>query len=109
MKKLVMIAILGAAIAGLAKMMMAKKAAWSGMTEPEAREKLESRLPDKIPTEKRQEVADQIVSKMRDRGMIAESGPAEAAEAATSGNGSAVGETLDADSGEEAEAREQSS
>ncbi len=43
---------------------------WHGLTESEARSKLDAKLPDKIPSDKRSALADMVVGKMRDRGVI---------------------------------------
>lgn len=81
MKRLIGIAIVAGIAGAVAKMLKAKKAEWSGMTEPQVREKLDTRLPSRMPDDKRQAVADQIVSKMRDQGLIEEEAEAK------SGNG----------------------
>ncbi|MCH8900406.1 MAG: hypothetical protein IH942_07965 [Acidobacteria bacterium] len=70
MKKLVMLALIVGAIAVLAKLVAAEKARWQGLTESEVRDKLESRLPKRVPGEKRAEIADKVVSKMRERGAL---------------------------------------
>ncbi len=70
MKKLVKLALIVGAIAFGAKLVAAKKAAWHGLTEAEVREKLESRLPKRVPDEKRAAVADKVVSKMKERGAL---------------------------------------
>ncbi len=72
MKKLVKLALLVGAIWVAAKLVAAKKAAWHGLTEAEVRDKLESRLPKRVPDEKRAVVADKVVSKMRERGALRE-------------------------------------
>ena len=65
----------------------AKKAAsgreseWRGLTESEARSKLDAKLPDRIPEEKRSQISDKVVAKMRDRGIIVEDADGESAEA----------------------------
>ncbi len=41
-----------------------------GLTESEVRDKLNSRLPDRVPDEKRAAVADAVVSKMRAKGVL---------------------------------------
>lgn len=57
---------------------VAKKAAsrreseWHGLTETEARSKLEAKLPGKIPEEKRSQITDKVVAKMLERGIIVE-------------------------------------
>lgn len=59
-----------AAVAVVAKLVASKKAAWQGLTETELREKLDSRLPDRIPEEKRAAVADKVVANMEKRGAL---------------------------------------
>lgn len=71
-KRLFKLALLVAVIAGLAKFIEAQKAAWTGLTEPELRDKLHSKLDDKMPSEKVDEVGDKIVGEMRKRGMVGE-------------------------------------
>lgn len=74
MKKLIKLGILVGGIAFAAKMVSAKKSEWEGLTEPEVRAKLESKLPDKVPSDKRDAVADKVVSKMREKGVLREDG-----------------------------------
>ena len=49
-----------------------RESQWHGLTESEARSKLDAKLPGKIPAEKRSAISDKVVSKMRDRGVISE-------------------------------------
>ena len=72
MKKLAKLAMLVGGIAFAAKLVAAKKSEWPGLTESEVREKLDSRLPDRVSDEKRAAVADKVVSKMRERGVLRE-------------------------------------
>jgi hypothetical protein len=67
---LIKLALLVGGVTVAAKLVAAKKDEWQGLTEPEVREKLESRLPDRVPEEKRAAVADKVVAKMRNRGLI---------------------------------------
>jgi len=69
-KKLVKVALIVGAIVLLAKLAATQKAKWQGLTESEMRDKLDSRLPKWIPGEKRAEIADEVVSGMREQGMI---------------------------------------
>ena len=78
MKKLLKLGLLVGGIAFAAKMVSAKKSEWQGLTEPEVRAKLDSRLPEKVPSEKRAAVADKVVSKMREKGVLREDGESEA-------------------------------
>jgi hypothetical protein len=71
-KKLVMLGLIVGAIVVLAKIVAANKAKWEGLTESEIRDKLERRLPKRMPGEKRTAVADKVVSKMRETGALLE-------------------------------------
>ena len=84
MKKILKFVLIVGGITAVAKLVSAKKAEWHGLSEAEAREKLATRLPDRIPEKKREAVADAVVSKMRDRGALRE----EEASATPSDNGS---------------------
>lgn len=75
MKKLLKLALVAGVIAGIAKLARHKKAEWEGLTEGQVREKLDSKLPDRMPEEKRSAMADKVVSKMRDRGVLTEDDP----------------------------------
>ncbi len=57
-----------------------RESEWQGLTEGEARAKLDAKLPDRIPEEKRTQISDKVVGKMRDRGIIVEDADAESAE-----------------------------
>lgn len=84
MKKLVKFGLIVGGIAFVAKLVSAKKSEWRGLTESEVRQKLDSRLPDRVPEQKRAAVADKVVSKMRTRGFLLEE---EAPSAPTDGDG----------------------
>ena len=75
MKKLIKLALLVGGVAFAAKLLEAKKAEWEGLTEPDVRAKLDARLPDKVPADKRAEIADKIVGKMREKGVLGEEAP----------------------------------
>ena len=64
-KKLLKLALIVGAIAAVSKLVTAKKAEWQGLSEAEVREKLDSQLPGKMPGEKRDAVAEKVVSKAR--------------------------------------------
>ena len=72
MKKLLKLALVIGGITAVSKMAAAKKAEWQGLTESEAREKLESRLPGEIPDDKRGMIIDKVVSKMSEKGVLGE-------------------------------------
>ena len=72
MKKLIKFAIIIGAIAAAARLVGSKKAEWEGLTEAQVRGKLDERLPDRVPDEKRAMVADKVVATMRSRGKLVE-------------------------------------
>ncbi len=43
---------------------------WHGLSEADAREKLDHRLPSQMPDERRAAVTDKIIGRMRDRGVL---------------------------------------
>lgn len=69
MKKLFRLALLGGIGFAIYKAMEEKKQ-WTGLTEDEARAKLNDRLSARVPPEKLDKVADQIVDQMRIRGVL---------------------------------------
>lgn len=77
MKKLIKLALLVGAIAMAAKIIGAKKAAWEGLTEAEVRDRIDTRMPERVPDEKRAAVADKVVATMRSKGKLAEEGAAD--------------------------------
>jgi hypothetical protein len=76
MKKLLKLAFIAVAVAFAAKLIEAKKAEWEGMAESDVRAKLDARLPEKVPAEKRSEIANKVVGMMRDQGVLREDAPA---------------------------------
>lgn len=74
MKKLLMFAVVGGVAVAAAKVIEQQKAQWQGLTEAEARRKLDAKIPDAVPSDKRTEIADKIVSGMRDKGVLADAG-----------------------------------
>ncbi len=83
MKKLIKLAMVIGAVAVAARLAGAKRAEWEGLTELQVRGKLDSRIPDRVPEDKRTAVADKVVAKMRSHGKLVEDetsdgdGPAE--------------------------------
>jgi hypothetical protein len=75
MKKLLKLALVVGGIAAVAKVVTAKKAEWQGLPEASVRAKLDERLPGKMPADKRAEIADKVVEKMREKGVLAEDAP----------------------------------
>jgi hypothetical protein len=49
---------------------MARESEWEGLTESEARGKLDAKLPDRMPEEKRALISDKLVAKMGDKGIL---------------------------------------
>lgn len=69
MKKLFRLALLAAIGLGIYKALEEKKA-WQGLTEDEARAKLNDKLSPRVPAEKLDKVTDQIVDQMKARGVL---------------------------------------
>ena len=84
-KTLILILLLFVVIAAAAKKSRAPGASeWQGLTESEARSKLDAKLPDRIPADKRGAISDKVVGKMRARGVLVEdAGDAEVADEAS--------------------------
>ena len=70
MKKLILLVIVVGIIAAVAKLAHAKKAEWHGLTESQVRVKLNTKLGDRLPEDKKSKVEDAIVNKMRARGAL---------------------------------------
>ena len=70
MKKLLLAAIMIGIIAMAMKKAKMDREDWHGLSEHEARDRLEERLPNKIPDDRREHIKDTIVTKMRDRGVL---------------------------------------
>lgn len=72
-KRLILLVLLVVVIAACAKKAKShRRSEWHGLTESEARSKLDAKLPGKIPAEKRSAISDRVIAKMRDRGVISE-------------------------------------
>lgn len=70
MKKLVKLALIGALVGGIVKFVTSTKKDFEGLTETQARIKLDSKLPAKMPADKRAEVTDKVVAAMKDKGVL---------------------------------------
>ena len=77
MKKLFKLGIFAAMVGGIVKLVSTQKAEWQGLTEPEVRDKLHTKLDTKMPSEKVDELGDKAVEWMRDRGVLGEETPGE--------------------------------
>lgn len=74
MKGLLKLALLAGGVAVVVKYLQDQRAEWEGLTEPEVREKLATKFGDRVPTEAQGQISDAVVTKMRERGMLDESG-----------------------------------
>lgn len=72
MKKLFKLLIFAALIFGILKALQDQMSKWQGMTETQLRDKLHSKLDDKMPPEQVDQIADKAVDAMRQKGMIAD-------------------------------------
>ena len=72
MKKLLFLAALIGLIVAASRKAQVDREQWEGLTEDEVRSRLDQRLPNQIPGEKRQMITDKIVTKMKDRGTISD-------------------------------------
>ena len=70
MKKFVKLVLIVGGVTLVAKLVTAKKSEWRGLTESDVREKLDSGLAGRVPDEKRAAIADKVVSKLRERGVL---------------------------------------
>lgn len=75
-KRLTLLTLLIAGVAALAtcgkKASAKRQREWHGLTEREARAKLDDKLPGMIPADKREAMTDKLVAKMRDRGVLSD-------------------------------------
>lgn len=70
MRKLLKVGLIAGIAVGITKLVGLKKE-WSGLTEPEARAKLDGMLAGKVEDEaKRREFADKVIDNMRHRGLL---------------------------------------
>ncbi len=74
MKKLIMLIVVAAVIGAIAKLVQEKKAEWYGLTESEVRSKLDAKMKDRMPADKKAHVQDAIINKMRSRGVLRDEG-----------------------------------
>lgn len=72
MKKILILAVVVGVVAVVAKCVAATKSGWQGMSETEVRDKIDANMPAKVPAEKRTAMADKVVAKMRDKGVLLE-------------------------------------
>lgn len=77
MKRLIKLALVIGAVSAASRMIRAKRAEWDGLTESQVRDKIEDRMPQRVPADKRTAVADTVVAKMRSRGRLGHDDPAD--------------------------------
>lgn len=65
MGKLIRLGIAAGAVAFVVRLIASQKREWQGLTETELRERLQTRIPDRVPEEKRAEIIDTVVAKLR--------------------------------------------
>jgi hypothetical protein len=76
MRKLFKLALFAGVIVGIGKLATTMKE-WQGLSEAQVRDRLDTKLAGKVDDPgKRTEIADKVVSKMRERGMLREDAPA---------------------------------
>ena len=72
MKRLFKLLVFAGIVTAAYKFIAAQKAEWQGLTESEVRAKLEHKLSDRVPEEKLGQIQDNVVTKMREMGKLAE-------------------------------------
>ena len=77
-RTLIKFAILAGMVSMAVRFVSAKKQEYMGLTESEARQKFEEKLGSKIGEEKAAEVADQVIPKLKEKGVIVDDPIAEA-------------------------------
>lgn len=65
MKKLFRLGLVAAVVTAVYKVVAAKKKEWSGLSETEVRAKLQSKLGDKVPEDKLEQIEDKVVGALR--------------------------------------------
>ena len=96
-QRLIMVAVVLLIMMAIKKAMSHRQSEWRGLSESEARSRLDARLPSRIPDDKRTAISDKVVAKMRDRGVLREDVADESATAKT-----AVADTTTDDTADEA-------
>ena len=71
MKGFIKLALFAGAVGLAAKMLTERASEWRGLTEAEVRDKLDRKIGDKVPADKRAKIADTVVGELRRRGMVA--------------------------------------
>lgn len=67
---LMKLAILGALVYGAGRLVSMKKGEFADLTESEARDKLVEKISPRVGDETAEEIADKVIPKLRERGMV---------------------------------------
>ena len=70
---ILLLVIAGAIVAAIKQAQMRSEAEWRGLSESEARAKLDAKLPPRIPDDKRAAVSDKVIGRLDRRGWLATS------------------------------------
>lgn len=92
------LAVFAGILAAAGKYLVSKRDEYSGLTESEAKARMESKLAPRVGDEKASEIADQVVPVLRDRGLVqadAATAAKEAAKDAVENLTDAVGDAVD--------------
>ncbi len=71
-RRLIMVAVVLLIVMAIKKPMLHRQSEWRGLSESEARLRLDAKLPSRIPDDKRAAISDKVVAKMRHKGMLSE-------------------------------------
>ena len=82
-RRLIMVAVVLLMVMAIKKAMWHRQSEWRGLSESEARSRLDAKLPSRIPDDKRTAISDKVVAKMRHQGMLREDVADESATATT--------------------------
>ena len=69
-RRLILLVVALLIVVSIKKARSRREAEWHGLTESQARAKLDAKLPSRIPADKRSAISDKVVAKMRDKGII---------------------------------------
>lgn len=96
MRALLRLAILGAVLYGLSRMVIEKKAEYANLTESEARSKLVEKMSPRVGPETAAEIAEQVIPKLKARGIVKPDPMADAGDEIADAAESAIDDAADA-------------
>ena len=82
-RRLIMVAVVLLIVMAMKRAMLHRQSEWRGLSESEARSRLDAKLPSRIPDDKRAAISDKVVAKMRHQGILREDVADESATAST--------------------------